>query len=142
MMLLLPVIWISFCIFLIRKSDTFAERLYGVDSEASQLIGLGFRDVQMLGYNFIGVLILVQAFPQIVSLMTTLKVHQVFASRYSLGDSFYFDTLPRLLSFLAQLVLGLILFLKPRGVANLWKKFQTMRYERVEPDNNTSAGTN
>jgi hypothetical protein len=140
MMIVFPAIWIAFCILIIRKSDSIARRLYREDSDASQLSGLGFQEVQTLGYNFIGVLLLVQSFPQIVSLLTTIKTQQVYYSSSWTTEGFYLNTLPRLLSFLTQFILGLILFLKPKGLANLWKKAQVMRYERATPDNKPTGG--
>lgn len=141
MMIIFPMIWIGFCIFIIRKSDKIAQRLYCEDSDASQLSSLGFQEVQILGYNFIGVILLVQTFPQVVSLVTTLKAQQVYCSYPSRPQVFYLNTLPRLLSFLTQFILGLILFLKPNGVANLWKKAQGMKSESLESDNKASEAT-
>jgi hypothetical protein len=132
MMFVFPAIWIGFCILVIRKSDSIAKRLYRDDSDATQLSSLGFEEVQILGYNFIGLLLLVQSFPQVVSLVTTIKTQQVYMQEYWTKESFYMHTLPRVLTFLTQLVLGLVLFLKPKGLANLWKKAQIMKYERVE----------
>ena len=121
--LLLPAIWIGFCILIIRKSDGIAKRLYREDSDASQLSGLVFEEVQILGYNFIGLLLLVQLCPQVVSLLARIA-----------KEGFYPVNLYPLLSDLTQFILGLILFLKPRGLANLWKKYQVMRYRRLAPD--------
>lgn len=139
MMVVFPAIWIGFCILIIRKSDSIAKRLYREDSDASELSSLGFQEVQMLGYNFIGLLLLVQSFPQIVSLVTTIKTQQIYTHEYWTKEAFYMHTLPRLLSFLTQFILGLVLFLKPKGLANLWKKAQVMKYERVRSDNNAIA---
>jgi len=138
-MIVLPAIWIGFCIFIISKSDSIAKRLYREDSDASQLSSLGFQEVQALGYNFIGLILLIQSFPQIVSLLTKIKTQQIYISQYWTKEGFYMHALPRLLAFLTQFVLGLILFLKPKGLANLWKKAQVMKYERVKPDK-TDAG--
>lgn len=132
---LVPSVWIGLCILVIRKSDSIAKRLYREDSDASQLTSLGFQEVQTLGYNFIGLLLLVQSFPQIVSLLTSIKAQQVYVPQYWTKAGFYLNTLPRLLSFLTQFILGWILFLKPKGLANLWQKSQVMKYERVKPDN-------
>ncbi|MDD5708854.1 MAG: hypothetical protein PHR35_23305 [Kiritimatiellae bacterium] len=135
-MIISPAIWIGFCILIIRKSDSIAKRVYREDSDASQLSGLGFQEMQVLGYNFIGLLLLVQSFPQIVSLVTTIKNQQMYAQEYWTTDTFCMLTLPQLLSFLTQLILGLILFLKPKGLANLWRRTQGMKYERIRSDNN------
>lgn len=140
-MIIFPAIWIGFCILIIRKSDSVAKRLYREDSDASQLSSLGFQELQVLGYNFIGLLLLVQSFPQIVSLLTTIKTQQVYYSSSWTKQGFYLNTLPRLLSFLTQFILGLILFLKPKGLANLWKKAQVMKYERVKSDNKALDST-
>ena len=135
MMIIFPLIWIGFCVFIIRKSDAIARRLYPEDSDASQLSSLGFQEVQLLGYNFIGVVLLIQTFPQVVSLVTTIKVQQVYSSSLTRPEVFYHNTLPRLLSFLTQFILGLILFLKPQGVANLWRKAQGMGDQQGVADN-------
>ena len=129
-----PAIWIGLSILIIRTSDRIAKRLYREDSDASQLVSLGFQDVQVLGYNFIGLILLVQSFPQIVNLVATIRVEQVYYSPIWTKETFYQHTLPRLLSFLTQFILGLVLFLKPKGLANLWKKAQIMKYERAESD--------
>lgn len=141
MMIVFPMFWIGFCILIIRKSDAIARRLYREDSDASQLSSLGFQEIQMLGYNFIGVILLVQAFPQVISLVTTIKVQQAYSSSILRPEAFYLNTLPSLLSFLTQFILGLILFLKPNGVANLWAKAQGTNCEGVTPDNQASETT-
>ena len=140
-MIIFPAIWIGFCALIIRKSDSVAKRIYREDSDASQISGLEFQEVQTLGYNFIGLLLIVQSFPQIVNLLASLKAQQVYIPQYTTEQKFYMHTLPSLLSFLTQFILGWILFLKPKGLANLWKKAQVMKYERVESDNNTFDGT-
>lgn len=139
LMITIPAIWVGFCVVIIRMSDRIAKRVCREDSDASQLCGLGFQEVQMLGYNFIGLLLLVQSFPQIVSLVTTIKTQQIYTPEYWTWEAFYMDTLPRLLSFLTQFIIGVILFLKPKGLANLWRKAQGMKYERVGADNRVAG---
>jgi hypothetical protein len=129
---LVPAIWIAFCLIIIRSSNRIAKRFYPEDSDASQLTGLGFEDLQNLGYHFIGLLLLVQSFPQIVSLMTSVQIQQSYMSDYTSSSDFKVQMLPQLLSFLTQFLIGLVLFLRPKGLANLWKKAQAMRYERVD----------
>ncbi len=135
MMIVFPAIWIVFCILIIRMSDSIAKRLYREDSDASKLSSLGFREVQVLGYNFIGLSLLVQSLPQILSLVTSIKTQQIYIPQYWTKEDFYMHSLPWLLSILTQFFLGLILFLKPNGLANLWQKAQAMKYERAKLDN-------
>lgn len=136
-----PGIWIGFCVLVIRKSGSIAKRLYNQDSECNKLTALGFSDVQTLGYSFIGLIILVQSFPQIISLLITIKAQYIHLSQYTAQERFYLNTLPRLLCFLTQFILGLILFLYPKGLVNLWKKVQVMRYEKRNTENQSIQKT-
>ena len=132
-MTLTPAIWVGFCILIIRSSDKIAQRLYREDADVPQLCSLGFQDVQVLGYNFIGLILLVQSCPRIINIVATIKTEQMYDA-WSKED-FHLNTLPYLLSFLTQFILGLVLFLKPKGLANLWKKAQGMKHERAKPAN-------
>jgi hypothetical protein len=129
---LVPAIWIVFCLILIRSSDRIARRFYPEDSDASQLTGLGFEDLQNLGYHFIGLLLLVQSFPQIVYLVSSIRLQDAYLPGYTASPTFKMETFPQLLALLAQLAIGLVLFLRPKGLSNLWRRAQPMRYEKAD----------
>ena len=118
------------CILMIAKSDRVAKRLYREDSDESQVGGLSFEEVQILGYSFVGLFLLAKSVPEILSLVASIEMQQA----YGMGGDLYLKSLSSLLSLLIQFVLGWILFLRPRGLANLWKKAQILRYKRRRPE--------
>jgi hypothetical protein len=134
MMILLPTIWIGFCIVVIVKSDWMAHKLIRHDSSSPLASNLCFQDFQILGYNLIGILLIVESFPQIISCLTTFAVQLNLMNPYSTKVGLDINILPRLITFLAQILLGLILFLKPHGLANLWKRLQTDQIQKALDD--------
>lgn len=66
MMFLVPFFWIGLCLWVIGKSDRFAARFYPVDAPAGQLTTLGVKDIQHLGYHFIGLLLIVKSLPPFI----------------------------------------------------------------------------
>lgn len=116
-----PLMWIWLCIWLIRKSDRFAERLYPVDAPAGQLTTLGAKDVRRLGYHFIGLMLVIKSLPPLLMILYQLIMlyRLPYEQRYPMsGYSSQWIVL------LLQLAIGLYLFLYPKGLANLWIRLQ------------------
>ena len=132
-----PAVWIAICIAVIRSSDRIARWLIREDAEATQLTALGFRDVQTLGYNFIGLLLIVQTLPQVIQILSAVRMQQSIAPG-SPRQGFLMHTLPKLLAFLTQFLIGLFLFLKAKGLANIWHRLQETRPMKRTPDNKAS----
>jgi len=132
LMILFPAIWLAFCAWILRHSDRIAARLCPQDSDASQLIGLGYRDVQLLGYTFIGAVVLVQSFPQVVSLVVSIWSWQVYTPQGYELEAFYLRTFPTLVAFAVQFGLGLMLFLRPERVLRLSGRAQGTGEKVVE----------
>lgn len=134
MSVIFPAIWIGFCIVVIRSSDRIAMRVYRRDQEVSQVIGLSFRDVRTLGYHLLGLLIVVQAVPELIRLFAHFQIQQAFFRRYAVShENPILAQIPDLLAAFVRLLLGVALFLLPKGLANLWQSAQSMKYRRIMP---------
>jgi hypothetical protein len=118
-----PLIWIGFCLFILRFSSKMAKLIVRDDGECGALLSLSFKECQTLGYNFIGLLLIVQSFPQLLRLASTVRVAEYVGSLTD-DTRLLRNVLPTLLAFLAQFILGLVLFFRARGLANLWENLQ------------------
>lgn len=82
-MMISPLLWIALCIWVIRQSDRFAARLYPVDAPAGQFTTLGIKDIQKLGYHFIGLTLIVNTLPAMV-----MAVYRIFAEQGAFATVF------------------------------------------------------
>ncbi len=131
---------VALCVALIRGSDQVAEWAVPEDGEVGGAgeggaRGMEFGDWLTLGINLISLFVMAQALFEMVE---QVAMHRGLVSSYGnypvpdeiLKEQF----LPRYLSIVVRLVVGLVLFLRPRGVANLWARFQDSRRIPGEED--------
>jgi hypothetical protein len=121
--LIAPLIWIGFCLLVLRFSSRIAARLVPDDGDCGAIFSLSFKECQTLGYNFIGLLLIVQSFPQLMQLISTI-LFDGYMSSLARDTNLYRGVLPKLLAFLTQFILGLVLFLRAGGLSNLWESLQ------------------
>jgi len=133
--LVAPLIWIGFCLLVLRFSNRIGSRIVRDDGDCGALLSLSFKECQTLGYNFIGLLLIVQSFPQLIQLISTIRF-EGYIARVAQDTDMYRRVLPKVLAFLVQFILGLVLFLRARGLSNLWEALQQKaRPMRKAPDN-------
>jgi len=120
-MMIFPLLWLGLCIWVIRQSDRLAARLYPVDAPASQLTTLGIKDIQKLGYHFIGLTLIIKEIPAIV-----MAVYYILKAHGDTSRLLYYYT--QWISPTIQLVIGLVLFLSPQSIANLWAKIRGQQF--------------
>ena len=127
-MLITPMLWIGLCLWVIRKSDGFAQRLYPADAPAGQLTTLGVKDIRHLGYHFIGLLLIVKSLPTLMMILYQLlqMSSQPYEHRYQALSMYSHQWIALVL----QLAIGLYLFLRPKGLANLWAMVQGKTIEK------------
>lgn len=121
-----PLIWIALCLLVLRFSGRIAARLIPEDGETGTLLNLSFRECQTLGFSFIGLCLVVQALPQLIQLISSIRFEGYVTDMAGRVD-LYRRVLPKALAFLAQLVIGLLLFFQARGLAGLWALVQNAR---------------
>jgi hypothetical protein len=138
--LLAPLIWIGLCLLVLRFSGRIAARLMPEEGHVDTLFALSFAECQALGFNFIGLLLIVQSFPQLIQLLSSIRFEGYVTDMAGRVDV-YRRILPNVLAFIAQLTIGICLFLRARGLANLWTTLQKARPMRREPDNQTLHAT-
>jgi len=132
--LIAPIVWIGFCLIILRFSSRLAALLVKDDGEGGAILSLSFKDCQTLGYNFIGLLLIVQSFPQLINIISTLRLEH-FVPELAQQTRLYRMILPKLLSFLAQFIIGVVLFLRARGLANMWELLQQKTRPMRKSDN-------
>lgn len=67
--LLAPLIWVGLCLLVLRFSRRIAARLIPEDGHTGAVFALSFAECQILGFNFLGLLLIVQSFPHLVQLV-------------------------------------------------------------------------
>jgi hypothetical protein len=119
---------------LLTRSEALA-RLIMKEEQAFTLPGsLTSRDIQTIAFSVAGVFILLHALPGLLQLATGLWYYSSASSgRQSLGDTFIWRSLwTSTVSPVVQCVLGIVLFFRSRGLANLWHSLQSARYVRID----------
>ena len=130
--LIIPLFWIGIFVLILRFNQRIAALIVPNDGDCGTLVSLSFNDIQTLGYNFIGLLLIVQSFPQLIQFISTIRFERNMDA-LARDITLFRRVLPQLFAFLFQFILGLALFLRARGLANLWEKLQ----QKTMPMRNT-----
>ena len=138
--LVAPLIWIGICLLVLRFSGRIVARLMPEDGKTGPLLALSFAECQTLGFNFIGLLLIVQSFPELIQLISSIRFEGYVTDMAGRVDV-YRRVLPKAMAFFAQLVIGLFLFFRAQGLAGLWARLQNARPMRREPDNQALHAT-
>jgi hypothetical protein len=133
---LTPLIWIGLCLLVLRFSTRIASKLMPDDGDLGSLLTLSFQECQVLGFNFIGILLIVQSFPEIIQLISTIRFEGGVSD--TVGRAvIYRRILPKVLAFVTEFGIGLLLFFRARGLASLWAMLQKKaRPMKTEPESN------
>ncbi len=116
------------CVSLIRNSDAVARWVCPEDPEPKELGGMAFADWQTLGYNLVGLVLMVGALPALVSVVVTYKAMQHYDADMSTMALIGKSPLSDVASIATRLLLGLFLFLSPRGLTRLWARIREARH--------------
>jgi len=123
-MLSLPTLWVAICILVIRFSDMVAGLIVGNDEECAQLFGLSMLEAQTLAFCCIGLAVTVRALPEIPRLLLQVAAYRRAAAAGHNVAQIISLSVPRLVCFLLQLILGIGLFFGAPGVAGLWARLR------------------
>ena len=139
--IILPILYIVLCVWIIRRSDVAAERIFPENEKLEAATSMGTRDVQAIAYSCVGLLILAGAVPKVINLAGVLSFKLTNPS-YRYSES-YLTTLPQILGAFAQAGIGLYLIFCPQGFVNLWHMVRDYREQRklAEQDSIDSVGT-
>jgi hypothetical protein len=119
-------------IVLLTCSRGLAAAIVREDSDARLSTSLTGEDVQAIGFSVVAVFVFVSAVPQIL---------QFIANLWLIASQSEYGRAPSQLSMRAwgtglsaavQLVLAIVLFLRARGLANLWHRIQVGRYVKID----------
>lgn len=109
---------------LLAFSRDLAPRLMGEDKPLGLSSALSAEDVQAIGFSVVAVLIFLGAIPQLTHVIV---YWSYVASRSSLEPvrrQMAWSIWQSSLSGGIQLTLAIVLFLRPRGLSNLWRRLQ------------------
>jgi hypothetical protein len=117
---------------LLAFSRGLAPLLVGEDKPLGLATALSGADVQAIGFSVVAVLILLQAIPQ----LTQVVVNWQYAASRSPSEPVPAYVARAIwqaaVSGGIQLVLAVVLFLRARGLSNLWRRLQAGKYVRVD----------
>jgi hypothetical protein len=128
---LVPFALISIAAYLLlTRSDNIAGLLVKEPQSLIPAGSLSARDIQALVFSVVGVLVFLRGLPGVCRFAILLSY---------LGPGYFGnrteDAFMRVVSDLGpliQCVLGIVLFLQARGLANLWHRIQAARYVRID----------
>ena len=117
-----PIFRIIIGIILLMRADVLAQKLAPQGSGDEAIPSVSFEDIQVFMFAVAGVLIFSAALPQlfksIFDLAQSLTDHSVYwAGRWRLATG--------AMGILIKAALGLVLFFRARGFANLWRSLRT-----------------
>jgi hypothetical protein len=116
--IVLPVLYLILCVWVIRRSDAAAERVFPENGKLVASTTLDMRDVQAIAYSCVGLLVLANAAPKVINLAGVLSF-KLTSPSYRYWES-YSTTLPQILGAFAQAIIGLYLVFYPQGFTKLW----------------------
>jgi len=118
--LVLPFVWLGSCVFLFLLSERISKRLAPNDGEIGTHFSLSLREIQAIGISLIGLLVIAQSFPTLLSIIIRIWSEGYVADEVKRATIFR-QTLPETIAFSAKFIIGLYLFLGARGLASLWE---------------------
>ncbi len=118
------------CVLIVVKSEGVASRLVPRDGEISIAVTWSKEDVLTVAFCCLGLMLLVSVIPQLVQTATTF-VLEARTERFG-GFRYPISSWARLAGNLAQLAIGLALFLQAPGLATLWRRLQETRGEGTQ----------
>ncbi len=122
----LPVVLLGLCLMTIFTSNAIAARFFPEDTELPQSTSsLGFREIQVLGYHLIGLLLLVQSVPELGAVL--LDIWRFRAHGEPALQGYRPDMRLPIVRVLFRFVPGMFLFLKPTRLADLLKANAAVR---------------
>ncbi len=121
---------------LLLFSDRLARIIVGRDGDAAVCSAIHGVEFQAIGFSVVGVLVALLAVPRLV---------QSLGNAWLLRSQDWPDSMVRRtwlagVSIAVQLGLALVLFLRARGLANLWHRIQTARYVKAESVEDAAPG--
>lgn len=116
---------------LIAFSKDLAPRLVGEDKPLGIASTLSGQDVQAIGFSVVAVLIFLDAIPRFVQGIASWQTLSQLPSG-SISRQVIWGIWQTFVSSGIQLILAAVLFLWPRGIANLWHRIQAGKYVRID----------
>ncbi len=121
---------------LLTQSESIARMLVKED-QAVALGSLSSQEVQTIAFSVVGALVFILAIPGLCRLGMELwylgpGYYGKFSSPSSERNRQIIRTLASALGPVIQCVLGIVLFFRSRGVANLWHSMQPGRYMKID----------
>jgi len=125
---------------LLMYSDALAGKIFGRDDGTNVSTAIRGAEFQAIGFSVVAVFVALQAVPQVLQLVT--NIWHITSKRFpeDVDARLVYGTWKIGLSVVLQYVLAVVLFLRARGLANLWHKMQVARYVKVG-DNKQSVDT-
>lgn len=113
------LLWMGMCLLMIFKPGLLAALLCREDVTIVSGETFTLYDFQRLAFSIIGLLLIVKALPHAAGLVFQ---YQLMQTQYK--DLPYPSMMPNLLSWIAQILVGLFLFFRPQSLAQLWAQCQ------------------
>ncbi|MBI4681094.1 MAG: hypothetical protein HY753_07840 [Nitrospirae bacterium] len=110
---------------LIIFSDKLAEKIMKGNSE-TLLTDISARDIQLIAFSVVGVVLIVLAIPQIVQLGVNIQVLKQAGDDLPIKNVLA-STWAHAIGLTIQTIIGLLLFFGSRGLSSLWYSFQSTR---------------
>jgi len=106
-------------------SEWFATRIVSEDNEVSLTIGnLSSRDIQSIAFSWLGIIVLLEGITKVIY---RLSYYDYYGTSPGLiSGSISFDTVIRtgVVANILEFIVGIVLFIYPRGMSNLWHAIQ------------------
>lgn len=117
------LIYPVFCIFIIICSNRLARWLIREDDTVELPVSISKDDIMTIAFCCIGLVIMAGAIPQLANIVTNYILLKAMPEYADMGR-FRIDRQARFAGALVKFILGLLLFLRSKGLVGLWHKIR------------------
>lgn len=116
------IIYLGVCVIIVLKSDKISAKIISVDKEMNLTLSITKSDIMTIAFCCIGLIVLVNVIPQLASTATEHFLYK--KNPNNMPSNYHFRIIPKLVGNIIQLVIGIWLFLRAKGLAEIWRRIR------------------
>ena len=118
-------------LYLIKNGESISKKLFGEESKdlVDQEV-INKTELQAIFFSGIGLLILIMAIPKVIQSVLSIYLY-INESLDGEANRIFSNSWPNVLATTLQAAIGFFVFFQAQGITNMWRRIQSMRYEKV-----------
>jgi len=127
-------------LYLIKNGGNISKKLF--PEESKDLIdqkAINKTELQSIIFSGIGLLILIMAIPKAIQSGLSIYLY-LNESMDGEANRIFSNSWPNVLATTLQAAIGFFVFFQAQGITNMWRRIQSMRYEKIEQKQKITNG--